>query len=90
MINSVVSPARQEAAARRAQRKKEGRKIVMASDWKHGVVSLLPCWADHCWIFLVKIQFLSTLSCLHWLHGVGTRLGHVSMDATDVVVPVVP
>ena len=39
--NSVVSPARQDAAARRARRKKEGRKIVMASDWKLGVWPLL-------------------------------------------------
>jgi hypothetical protein len=39
--NSVVSPARQEAAARRARRKKEGRKIVMALDWKLGVWPLL-------------------------------------------------
>ena len=38
---SVVSPARQDAAARRARRKKEGRKIVMALDWKLGVWPLL-------------------------------------------------
>ena len=71
--NSVVSPARQDAAARRARRKKEGRKIVMASDWKLGVWPLLVTFPCHVgWINFRYFWVKSKISEHPVLLGVGT------------------